>query len=59
MDAQMLNQLMQIARDFAEFWGAALEPLRHIADALNGDRTFDRAVALIGAVAAVVVWATA
>lgn len=55
----MLNQLMQIARDFAEFWGAVLEPLQHVADALNADRTFDRAVVLIGAVAAVVVWVTA
>lgn len=50
-----MSTLAKIVTDFAEFYG---EPLRHLCDALNDDRTFERAVAVIGVVGLVVVWFT-
>ena len=46
---------LQIASDFAEFYG---EPLRHLCDALNNDRTFERVLAVIGVAGLVVVGLT-
>lgn len=50
-----MNTITKIVCDFAEFYG---EPLRHLCDALNNDRTFDRAVAVIGVAGLVVVGLT-
>ena len=50
-----MSTLTKIVCDFAEFYS---EPLRHLCDALNDDRTFDRAVAAIGVAGLVVVGLT-
>lgn len=50
-----MSTLTRIALDFAEFYG---EPLRHLCDALNDDRTFDRALAVIGVAGLVVIGVT-
>lgn len=48
---------LQIASDFAEFYGVA-QRLRHISDALNNDKTFERVLAVIGVAAIAVIGAT-
>ena len=50
-----MSTLTKIVCDFAEFYS---EPLRHLCDALNDDRTFDRAVAVIGVAGLVVIGVT-
>lgn len=50
-----MSTLTKIVCDFAEFYGG---PLRHLCDALNDDRTFERALAVIGVAGLVVVGLT-
>lgn len=50
-----MSTLTKIVCDFAEFYG---EPLRHLCDALNNDRTFERVLAVIGVAGLVVVGLT-
>lgn len=50
-----MSALTKIVCDFAEFYG---EPLRHICDALNDDRTFERVLAVIGVAGLVVIGVT-
>ncbi|MGE0110025.1 hypothetical protein [Aquabacterium sp.] len=50
-----MSTLTRIALDFAEFYS---EPLRHLCDALNDDRTFERALAVIGVAGLVVIGVT-
>ena len=52
-----MSTLTKIALDFAEFYGIT-QRLGRICDALNDDRTFERAVAVIGVAGLVVVWFT-
>ena len=52
-----MKTALQIASDFAEFYGLS-ERLRHISDALNNDKTFERALAVIGLIASAVIAAT-
>lgn len=52
-----MKTALQIVSDFAEFYGLA-QHLRSISDALNNDRTFERALAAIGMVAIVVIGVT-
>lgn len=50
-----MSTLTKIVCDFAEFYG---EPLRHLCDALNDDRTFERALAVIGIAGLIVIGVT-
>ena len=52
-----MSTLTRIVCDFAEFYGIS-QRLGHLCDALNDDRTFDRAVAVIGVAGLVVVGLT-
>lgn len=52
-----MSTLTRIALDFAEFYGIS-QRLGHLCDALNDDRTFDRAVAVIGVAGLVVIGVT-
>lgn len=52
-----MSTLTKIVCDFAEFYGIT-QRLGRICDALNDDRTFDRAVAVIGVAGLVVVGLT-
>lgn len=52
-----MSTLTKIVCDFAEFYGIS-QRLGHLCDALNDDRTFDRAVAAIGVAGLVVVGLT-
>lgn len=50
-----MSTLTRIVCDFAEFYG---EPLRHLCDALNNDRTFECVLAVIGVAGLVVIGVT-
>ena len=50
-----MSTLTKIASDFAVFWRAPVESLLR---ALNEDKTFDRAVAVIGIAGLIVIGAT-
>lgn len=52
-----MSTLAKIAIDFAEFYGIT-QRLGRICDALNDDRTFERAVAVIGVAGLVVIGVT-
>ena len=52
-----MKQLIQIASDFAAFYGVA-QRMRHISDALNSDKTFERTPAVIGVAGLVVIGMT-
>ena len=52
-----MSTLTKIVCDFAEFYGLA-DRLGRICDARNEDRTFERAVAVIGVAGLVVIWLT-
>lgn len=52
-----MSTLTKIASDFAEFYGVARR-LRHISDALNNDKTFERAITVIGLAGLVVIGMT-
>lgn len=52
-----MSTLTRIALDFAEFYGIG-QRLVHLCDALNDDRAFERAMAIIGAAGLIVIGAT-
>lgn len=52
-----MSALTKIVTDFAEFYGIT-QRLGRICDALNDDRTFERAVAVIGVAGLVVIGVT-
>ena len=52
-----MKTALQIVSDFAEFYGLA-QHLRHISDALNNDKTFERVLAVIGLAGLAVIGAT-
>lgn len=52
-----MKQLIQIASDFAAFYGVA-QRMRHISDALNSDKAFERALVVIGVAGLVVIGMT-
>ena len=52
-----MNTVIQIASAFAEFYGVA-QRLRHLSDALNSDKAFERALVVIGVAGLVVIGMT-
>jgi hypothetical protein len=50
-----MNLIAQVATDFADFWRG---PVESLINALNEDKTFDRAVAVIGIAGLIVIGAT-
>lgn len=50
-----MNRIAQVATDFAVFWR---DPVESLLRALNEGKTFDRAVAVIGAAGLIVIGAT-
>lgn len=52
-----MNTVIQIASDFAEFYGVA-QRLRRLSDALNSDKAFERSLVVIGVAGLVVIGMT-